>query len=138
MTDVGDDSESVSFGVRTVACDPERGLLLNGEPIKLYGTCNHHDNGIVGSASFRSAEERRVRILKENGFNAIRTSHNPPSSMLLDVCDRLGMLVIDEIFDCWTNGKKQYDYHLWFDKYAPDDVAAMVLRDRNHPSNQRW
>ena len=138
MTDVGDDSESVSFGVRTVACDPERGLLLNGEPIKLYGTCNHHDNGIVGSASFRSAEERRVRILKENGFNAIRTSHNPPSSMLLDVCDRLGMLVIDEIFDCWTNGKKQYDYHLWFDKYAPDDVAAMVLRDRNHPSVVMW
>ena len=81
-TDNCEDCESVNFGVRTVACDPERGFLLNGQPIKLYGTCNHHDNGIVGAASFRSAEERRVRILKENGFNAIRTSHNPPSSVL--------------------------------------------------------
>ncbi len=137
-TDGCEDSETVSFGVRTVACDAERGFLLNGEPIKLYGTCNHHDNGIVGAASFRSAEERRVRILKENGFNAIRTSHNPPSSVLLDVCDRMGMLVIDEIFDCWTNGKKAYDYHLWFDKYAKDDVESMVIRDRNHPSVAMW
>ena len=137
-TEICDDFESIDFGVRTVACDPERGFMLNGQPIKLYGTCCHHDNGIVGAASFRSAEERRVRILKENGFNAIRTSHNPPSSVLLDVCDRLGMLVIDEIFDCWTNGKKQYDYHLWFDKYAKEDAAAMVLRDRNHPSVVMW
>ena len=137
-TDGCEDQESIGFGVRTIACDPERGLLLNGKPIKLYGTCCHHDNGIVGAASFRSAEERRVRILKENGFNAIRTSHNPPSSVLLDVCDKMGMLVIDEIFDCWTNGKKQYDYHLWFDKYAREDTAAMVLRDRNHPSVIMW
>lgn len=137
-TDVCEDSETVNFGVRTVSCDAERGFLLNGEPIKLYGTCDHHDNGIVGAASFRSAEERRVRILKENGFNAIRTSHNPPSSVLLDVCDRMGMLVIDEIFDCWTNGKKAYDYHLWFDKYAKDDVTSMVVRDRNHPSVVMW
>ena len=137
-TEICDDSESVDFGVRTVACDPERGFILNGLPIKLYGTCCHHDNGIVGAASFRSAEERRVRILKENGFNAIRTSHNPPSSVLLDVCDRLGMLVIDEIFDCWTTGKRQYDYHLWFDKYVAEDTAAMVLRDRNHPSVIMW
>ena len=137
-TDNCDDSESVNFGIRTVACDPERGFLLNGQPIKLYGACVHHDNGIVGAASFRSAEERRVRILKESGFNAIRTSHNPPSNVLLDVCDRLGMLVIDEIFDCWTTGKRQYDYHLWFDKYAAEDTAAMVLRDRNHPSVIMW
>ncbi len=137
-TDACEDSESVSFGVRTVVCDPEKGLLLNNQPVKLYGTCCHHDNGIVGAASFRSAEERRVRILKESGFNAIRTSHNPPSSVFLDVCDRLGMLVIDEIFDCWTNGKKQYDYHIWFDKYAKQDTAAMVLRDRNHPSVIMW
>ncbi len=137
-TDACTDADTVSFGVRTVACDAERGFLLNGEPIKLYGTCNHHDNGIVGAASFRSAEERRVRVLKENGFNAIRCAHNPPSSMLLDVCDRMGMLVIDEIFDCWTNGKKAYDYHLWFDKYAKDDVTSMVVRDRNHPSVVMW
>ena len=138
LTDKYEDTASESFGVRTIVCDAERGLLLNGEPIKLYGTCNHHDNGIVGAASFRSAEERRVRILKENGFNAIRCSHNPPSSVLLDVCDRLGMLVIDEIFDCWTNGKKAYDYHLWFDKYAKDDITSMVVRDRNHPSVAMW
>lgn len=137
-TDNCDDCESVNFGIRTVACDPERGFLLNGQPIKLYGACVHHDNGIVGAASFRSAEERRVRILKESGFNAIRTSHNPPSSVLLDVCDRMGMLVIDEIFDCWTTGKRQYDYHLWFDKYAREDTAAMVLRDHNHPSVIMW
>ena len=138
VTDGCEDSDSVSFGVRTVACDAERGFLLNGEPIKLYGACNHHDNGVVGAASFRGAEERRVRILKESGFNAIRTSHNPPSSVMLDVCDRMGMLVIDEIFDCWTNGKKPYDYHLWFDRYAKEDTAAMVLRDRNHPSVVMW
>lgn len=137
-TDICEDCESVNFGIRTVVCDPERGFMLNGQPIKLYGICCHHDNGIVGAASFRSAEERRVRILKENGFNAIRTSHNPPSSVLLDVCDRMGMLVIDEIFDCWTTGKRQYDYHLWFDKYASEDTAAMVLRDRNHPSVIMW
>lgn len=132
------DSETVSFGIREVKCDPEKGFLLNGKPIKLYGTCNHHDNGIVGAASYRSAEERRVRILKENGFNAIRCAHNPPSAMLLDVCDRLGMLVIDEIFDCWVSGKRPYDYHLWFDKYAEEDITSMVKRDRNHPSVIMW
>ena len=132
------DSDSVSFGVRTVVCDCENGLLLNGKPVKLYGSCNHHDNGIVGAASYRSAEERRVRILKENGFNAIRCSHNPPSSIMLDVCDRMGMLVIDEIFDCWTSSKRPYDYHLWFDKYAKDDITSMVIRDRNHPSVIMW
>lgn len=132
------DSSSTVFGIRTVVCDPACGLLLNGEPLKLYGTCNHHDNGIVGAASYRSAEERRVRILKENGFNAIRCSHNPPSGMLLDVCDRMGMLVIDEIFDCWTAGKRPYDYHLWFDKYAKEDIAAVVVRDRNHPCVIMW
>ena len=132
------DSVSVAFGIRTVVCDSERGLLLNGKPVKLYGSCNHHDNGIIGAASYRSAEERRVRILKENGFNAIRCAHNPPSSIMLDVCDRMGMLVIDEIFDCWNSGKRTYDYHLWFDKYAKDDITSMVVRDRNHPSVIMW
>jgi beta-galactosidase len=132
------DADSVSFGVRTADTDPERGLLLNGKPVKLYGACIHHDNGIVGAASFRSAEERRVRILKENGFNAIRTAHNPPSAVMLDVCDRMGMLVIDEIFDCWRVGKKEFDYHLWFEKYWEEDTRSMVLRDRNHPSVVLW
>ena len=132
------DEDEVRFGLRTVETDPERGLLLNGEPIKLYGGCVHHDNGIVGAASFRASEERRVRILKENGFNAIRTAHNPPSSVLLDVCDRMGMLVIDEIFDCWRVSKRDYDYHLFFERYWEEDISSMVLSGRNHPSVILW
>ena len=137
-TDKAADSASVSFGIRTVENDPERGFLLNGKPLKLYGTCNHHDNGIVGAASFRSAEERRVRILKENGFNAIRTAHNPPSAVLLDVCDRMGMLVLDELFDAWRIGKREFDYHIWFDENFRNDTAMTVKRDRNHPSVIMW
>ncbi len=137
-TDKAEDTADVSFGIRTVETDPERGLLLNGKPITLYGTCNHHDNGIVGAASFRSAEERRVRILKENGFNAIRTAHNPPSAVLLDVCDRMGMLVIDELFDAWRLGKRDFDYHIWFDDRFREDTAITVRRDRNHPSVVLW
>ncbi|MCR4906927.1 MAG: DUF4982 domain-containing protein [Clostridiales bacterium] len=132
------DTERVRFGIRTVETDPKRGFLLNGEPIKLYGGCVHHDNGILGAASVMEAEERKIRILKENGFNAIRTAHNPPSAVLLDVCDRLGMMVIDEIFDCWRVGKKDFDYHLWYDGYWEEDTRAMVLRDRNHPSVVLW
>ncbi len=132
------DSDSATFGIRTITCDPVRGFILNGEPIKLYGACVHHDNGIVGAASFRSSEERRVRILRENGFNAIRTSHNPPSTVLLDVCDRLGMLVIDEMFDAWRIGKKDFDYHIWFETYFSEDTTVTVLRDRNHPSVVMW
>lgn len=137
-TETSLDKEPVTIGIRELAWDSKKGLLLNGESVKLYGTCNHHDNGIVGAASFRSAEERRVRILKENGFNAIRCAHNPASTMLLDVCDRMGMLVIDEIFDCWASGKTAYDYHLWFNKYAEEDITAMVKRDRNHPCVIMW
>ena len=132
------DEDRVSFGVRTVETDPERGFLLNGEPVKLYGACVHHDNGIVGAASWRAAEERRVRILKENGFNAIRTAHNPPSSVLLDVCDRMGMMVIDEIFDCWRFGKRDFDYHRFFDATWETDTRSMVTRDRNHPAVVLW
>ena len=132
------DSDEASFGVRTVETDPGRGFLLNGEPVKLYGACVHHDNGIVGAASTRAAEERRVRILKENGFNAIRTAHNPPSAVMLDVCDRLGMMVIDEIFDCWRVGKKEFDYHRFYDGYWEADTRSMVLRDRNHPAVVLW
>lgn len=137
-TEHAKDEDAVTFGIRTVECDPNEGLLLNGKPIKLYGTCVHHDNGIIGAASYRSAEERRVRILKENGFNAIRCAHNPPSAVMLDACDRLGMLVIDEIFDAWRIGKRNYDYHIWFDRYWAEDTDSMVLRDRNHPSVIMW
>lgn len=132
------DSDTVTFGIREIKCDPKKGFMLNGEPLKLYGTCNHHDNGIIGAASYRSAEERRVRIMKENGFNAIRCAHNPPSEMLLDVCDRMGILVIDEIFDSWLSAKRPYDYHRWFKDYAKEDTTSMVRRDRNHPSVAMW
>ena len=132
------DADEVHFGLRTVETDTTRGLLLNGRPVNLYGGCIHHDNGIVGAASLRAAEERRIRILKENGFNAIRTAHNPPSSVLLDVCDRLGMLVIDEIFDCWRVAKRDFDYHLFFERYWAEDTRSMVLRGRNHPSVILW
>ena len=137
ILDTGD-SETASFGFRTVETDAARGFLLNGEPVKLRGGCVHHDNGIVGAASTRAAEERRIRILKSAGFNAVRCAHNPPSAVMLDVCDRLGMMVIDEIFDCWKVGKREFDYHLWFDGYWEDDTRSMVLRDRNHPAVVIW
>ena len=137
-TDVSEDNENIGFGIRTTECSPEKGFMINGKPVKLIGACIHHDNGIVGAASFRSAEERKIRILKEAGFNAVRTAHNPPSSLLLDVCDKLGMLVIDELFDAWRMPKRTYDYHLYFDSDFKKDTAATVMRDRNHPSVIMW
>ena len=98
----------------------------------------HHDNGPLGSAAYNRAEERRVELMKASGFNAIRCAHNPPSEAFLNVCDSLGMLVIDEAFDCWETGKNPQDYHLYFDKWWQRDVASMVLRDRNHPSVILW
>jgi beta-galactosidase len=126
------------FGIRKVEVDAERGLRLNGQPIKLKGGCVHHDNGPLGSAAIDRAEERRVELLKANGFNAIRTSHNPPSPAFLDACDRLGMLVIDEAFDQWEEGKNPEDYHRFFKEWSGRDIAAMVRRDRNHPSVILW
>ncbi len=132
-TDIQEEKE-VSFGVRTISFTRERGFCLNDEPVKLKGGCIHHDNGVVGSCAFDAMEYRRVRLLKENGYNAIRTSHNPPSKALLDACDRLGMLVVDEAFDCWRAKKNAADYHLYFENCWREDLASMVLRDRNHPS----
>ncbi len=132
------DTASVVTGFRTIECDDERGFLLNGVPVKMNGMCNHHDNGILGAVSTRAAEERRIRILKADGFNAIRTSHNPPSSVMLDLCDEYGILVIDEIFDAWRVGKRDMDYHIWFDRYHEEDTRSMVIRDRNHPSVVMW
>ena len=137
-TDESSDTEKTSFGIRTIGCSPENGFILNGKPIKLLGACIHHDNGIVGAASFRSAEERKIRILKNAGFNAIRTAHNPPSQLLLDVCDKLGMLVIDEFFDAWRMPKRSFDYHIYFDSDFRKDIEATVIRDRNHPSVIMW
>lgn len=132
------DSARVAFGLRQIEVDATNGFRLNGESLKLKGGCLHHDNGPLGSAAIDRAEERRVELMKAYGFNAIRTSHNPPSPAFLDACDRLGMLVIDEAFDCWEQGKNPEDYHVYFKEWSDRDIASMVRRDRNHPSVVFW
>ncbi len=127
-----------NFGIRSINITADKGFLLNGKPIELRGGCVHHDNGILGSATIDRAEERRVELLKQFGYNAVRTSHNPPSQQFLDACDRLGIIVIDEAFDQWERPKNPQDYHLYFDTCWKKDVDAMVLRDRNHPSVVFW
>lgn len=132
------DLSETKFGIRSLSFDAVNGFCLNGKPIKLKGGCVHHDNGPLGSKAYDRAEERRVEILKANGFNAIRTAHNPPSPAFLDACDRLGMLVLDESFDMWNEPKNPYDYHLYFDSWWKKDLESMILRDRNHPSIIMW
>ncbi|AOZ98904.1 sugar-binding domain-containing protein [Flavobacterium commune] len=127
-----------NFGIRTIEFTPENGFLLNGKKIELNGGCVHHDNGALGAAAYDRAEVRKVELLKAAGFNALRTSHNPPSEAFLDACDRLGMLVFDEAFDGWKEKKTTYDYASIFDKWWKHDVESMVLRDRNHPSIIMW
>ncbi|MFB4278612.1 glycoside hydrolase family 2 TIM barrel-domain containing protein [Nonomuraea sp. MTCD27] len=134
VTLAGLDSERVVFGVRSLRLDPDHGLRLNGESVKLRGACVHHDNGVLGAATHARAEERRVRILKEAGFNAIRMSHHPMSRAMLDACDRLGMLVVDETFDMWTSAKSPFDYSLSFPEWWERDIEALVAKDFNHPS----
>ncbi len=132
------DQQTTTFGVRSIEFSAEKGFLLNGESIELKGGCMHHDNGPLGSATIDRAEERRVELMKKFGFNAIRTSHNPPSRQFLDACDRLGVLVIDEAFDQWQRPKNPDDYNLYFDQWHQRDLEAMVMRDRNHPSVIFW
>jgi beta-galactosidase len=132
------DTLETTIGIRQVEISAERGLLINGQPYELVGGNVHHDNGPLGAAAHDRAEERRVEILKAAGFNAIRTSHNPPSTAFLDACDRLGMLVIDEAFDGWAQRKVAHDYSRVFDDWWQRDIAAMVRRDRNHPSVIMW
>jgi len=132
------DRAETTFGIRTFRFTPEEGFVLNGKPALLKGACMHHDNGPLGAAAHDRAEQRRVEIMKANGFNAIRCAHNPPSVAFLDACDSLGMLVIDEAFDCWNQGKKPEDYHLYFEDWWKKDLRSMVLRDRNHPSVIMW
>lgn len=126
------------FGIRSLAWTADKGLLLNGRPVKLKGGCVHHDNGPLGAAAFDRAEERKAQLLKAAGFNAVRTAHNPPSPAFLDACDRLGLLVLDEAFDTWKASKVKFDYGRFFDEWWQRDLAAMVLRDRNHPSVIAW
>ncbi|RYY61167.1 MAG: DUF4982 domain-containing protein [Chitinophagaceae bacterium] len=126
------------FGIRKLEFDTANGFLLNGKQVLLNGGCVHHDNGFLGAAAYDRAEERKVELLKTAGFNAVRTSHNPPSEAFLEACDRLGLLVMDESFDGWRESKTKYDYTTWFDQWWRKDVLAMVLRDRNHPSIFMW
>ena len=131
------DETKQTFGIRELKFSTD-GFFLNGKKVLINGGCVHHDNGLLGAAAFGKAEERKVRLMKEAGFNAIRTSHNLPSEAFLDACDRLGMLVIDEAFDGWRDAKNKHDYSELFDKYWQQDVDGMVLRDRRHPSIISW
>ncbi len=126
------------FGIRSLAWSADKGLLLNGKPVKLTGGSVHHDNGPLGAAAFDRAEERRVELLKAAGHNAVRTAHNPPSPAFLDACDRLGLLVLDEPFDTWKANKVKFDYGQDFEQWWKRDITSMVLRDRNHPSIVIW
>lgn len=126
------------FGIRSIAWSVERGLELNGKTIKLCGGCVHHDHGSLGAASFDRAEERRVQILKAAGFNAIRTSHNPPAPAFLDACDRLGMLVMSELCDGWSEVKNTHDYGVHISDWWRRDLDAMIRSERNHPSIVIW
>jgi len=132
------DDATINFGIRSIKFTAENGFLLNGKTVKLNGGCAHHDNGCLGAAAFDRAEERKVELLKAAGFNAVRTSHNPPSVAFLDACDKLGLLVIDETFDGWREKKTQYGYAGYFDQWWERDLSAMILRDRNHPSIIMW
>ncbi|WP_340029336.1 glycoside hydrolase family 2 TIM barrel-domain containing protein [Paenibacillus sp. FSL H7-0940] len=128
------DQELTTFGIRTLTLDTDQGLCINGKVVKLRGACIHHDNGVIGAATIDRAEERRVEILKESGFNALRSAHHPISKALLDACDRIGMLVMDESFDMWSSVKTDYDYAMSFPVWWEKDVQAMVDKDFNHPS----
>lgn len=132
------DEAEVLFGIRTVTADSIRGLLINGKSVKLKGGCLHHDNGLLGSVTLTRIEERKIRKLKEAGFNAIRTAHNPPSSALIEACDRIGMYVFDEAFDAWSMGKRAGDYNQFFESDWERDLTSFVKRDRTHPSVIMW
>ena len=131
-------SSKIKFGVRSFSFDAENGFVLNGKKVLINGACVHHDDGVLGAMAFDDAEIRKVRQMKEAGFNLIRTSHNPTTRAFLDACDSLGMLVIDEAFDGWRTQKNPYDYSTVIDSCFRQDIHAMVLRDRNHPSVISW
>ncbi len=132
------DEYETPFGVRSLRFDPVNGFFLNGKPMKIKGVNNHHDLGALGAAFNVRAAERQLEILKAMGCNAIRMSHNPPAPELLDLCDRMGFLVMDEAFDCWAVKKMQADYHLDWGDWHARDLTDMVFRDRNHPSVIIW
>ncbi len=132
------DNYETTLGIRSFVFDTANGFLLNGMQVKINGVCNHHDLGCLGAAVNRRALERQLEIMKEMGVNGIRTSHNPPAPELLDLCDRMGFIVMDEAFDMWKKKKTEYDYSSNWDEWHQRDLEDMVLRDRNHPSVFIW
>jgi hypothetical protein len=128
------DTDAAAFGIRRLQLDPQHGLRINGEVVKLRGACVHHDNGPLGAVTIADAEDRRVRLLKAAGFNALRSAHNPMSRAMLDACDRHGVLVMDELTDVWTRSKTAFDASATFAERWEHDVAALVAKDVNHPS----
>ena len=132
------DTYTTPLGIRYFNFDADKGFSLNGKPLKILGVCDHHDLGSLGSVLNTRALERQLQILKAMGCNGIRTSHNPPAPELLDLCDKMGFIVMDEAFDCWEVGKVDYDYHLYFKQWHKQDLQDQILRDRNHPSVFIW
>ena len=132
------DSEQTNFGIRTISVDAKNGFMLNGRTVKLKGGCIHHDNGILGAASFKDSEYRKVKMHKDNSYNALRFAHNPVSTDILDACDRLGMVVINEAFDTWNMPKNIHDYCRHFAKEWKEELISLIVRDRNHPSVVFW
>lgn len=132
------DKAETRFGIRTIELSRQEGFKLNGRPMKLKGCCIHHDNGPIGACSYRQAEVRKVELLKQLGYNAVRTVHNPPSREFLDACDRYGMLVVEELFDGWQIRRMAHDYHLYFQDEYLKCVSECINRDKNHPSVIMW
>ena len=132
------DRVETPFGIRTIGRDANGALLVNGEVVPIRGVNNHHDLGALGAAFNQRAAERQLEILRDMGTNAIRMSHNPPAPELLDLCDRMGFMVVDEVFDSWERKKTPLDFHLIFNDWAEPDLRAMLRRDRNHPSVFLW
>ncbi|KAK4163866.1 glycoside hydrolase superfamily [Cladorrhinum sp. PSN259] len=132
------DSYETRFGIRTIAYDANNGLIINGKRVYVQGTCNHHDQGAIGTAYNHRATQRQLETLRDMGANALRTSHNPPAPELLDLADTMGFLVLDEAFDCWSRGKTTNDYHLLYPEWHEPDLRAFIRRDRNHPSVIAW
>jgi beta-galactosidase len=132
------DTYTTPLGIRYFDFNADKGFSLNGKPLKILGVCDHHDLGSLGAAFNTRALERQLQMLKAMGCNGIRTSHNPPAPELLDLCDKMGFIVMDEAFDCWEQGKVKYDYHLYFKQWHKRDLQDQILRDRNHPSVMIW
>jgi beta-galactosidase len=132
------DEYETTFGCRSIRFDKDKGFFLNEKPVKIKGVCMHHDLGPIGTAVNYRATQRQMEILKEMGANAVRTSHNPPSPELMQICDSIGLMVDVEAFDEWKKGKNDNGYGLYFDQWAKKDISSMVRRDRNHPSVIMW